>query len=91
MIKHVTIVIHGEVQKVGFRFSAIEKALDLGLTGVVKNYANNTVQIEVEGPVEQLQPFLKWCHVGPKGAIVKKVEFESTEELQKYESFSAET
>lgn len=91
MIKHVSITVHGKVQKVGFRFAAIEKALELELTGIVKNYEDNKVQIEVEGPVEQLQPFLKWCHVGPKGAVVEKVDFESTENLEKYEKFVAET
>ncbi len=90
MNKHVSITIHGKVQNVGFRFCAIEKALELGLTGIVKNYQHNQVIIEVEGPVEQLQPFLKWCHRGPEGAKVEKVDYQSTEELQNYEDFSAE-
>lgn len=91
MNKHVSIVIHGKVQKVGFRFAAIEKALELELTGIVKNYSDSTLHIEVEGPVEQLQPFLKWCHVGPKGAQVDKVDFESSGQLENYEKFVAET
>lgn len=90
MIKHVSITIHGKVQKVGFRFAAIEQALELGLTGIVKNYDNNQVHIEVEGEVDQLKKFLRWCHIGPKGAKVDKVDYQSSEELQKYESFSAE-
>ena len=90
MKKHVSITIHGKVQKVGFRFAAIEKALEYELTGIVKNYEDNKVQIEVEGEVDNIQPFLKWCHVGPKDAVVEKVDFVSTEELQKYETFSAE-
>lgn len=90
MIKHLSITIFGEVHGVGFRFAAIDKALELELTGIVKNYGENQVQIEVEGDVEKLQPFLKWCHVGPKGAKVEKVDYISTEELQKYENFSAE-
>lgn len=90
MTKHVSITVNGKVQGVGFRFAAIEKALELNLTGVVKNYEKDKVQIEVEGPVDNLQPFLKWCHVGPKGSKIDKVDYVSTEDLQKYESFSAE-
>lgn len=90
MIKHVSITIHGKVQGVGFRFAAIEKAIECELTGVIKNYEKDKVQIEVEGEVDNIQPFLKWCHVGPKDAVVEKVDFESTENLEKYETFSAE-
>ncbi len=90
MIKHVNITIHGKVQKVGFRFAAIEKALELGLTGLVKNYEDNKVIIEVEGEIDLLKQFLRWCHIGPKGAIIDKVDYESLEELQNYETFTAE-
>lgn len=90
MRKHVSITIMGKVQGVGFRYSAIEQALDLGLKGIVKNYDNNKVVIEVEGETELLQKFLKWCHVGPQGAKVEKVDYQSSEDLQNYEDFSAE-
>ena len=90
MKKHVNITITGYVQKVGFRFAAIDKAIELELVGLVKNYEDDKVQIEVEGEVDQLKLFLRWCHIGPKGALVEKVDYESLEELQNYESFSAE-
>lgn len=90
MKKHVSITVHGKVQKVGFRFSAIEKALEWDLVGIIKNYEADKVQIEVEGEMENLQKFLKWCHVGPQGAQIEKVDFTSTEELQNYETFQGE-
>ncbi len=90
MKKHVTITIAGKVQGVGFRYSAIEKGLDLNLTGVVKNYEQNKVVIEVEGEVDNLKDFLRWCHIGPKGSKIDKVDYESTDELQNYESLGAE-
>ncbi len=90
MKKHVSITITGKVQKVGFRFCAIEKALELELQGIVKNYEQNQVIIEVEGEIDQLKLFLLWCHRGPEGAKVEKVDYLSTEELQNYETFSAE-
>lgn len=90
MKKHVSITVHGKVQKVGFRFSAIEKALEWDLVGEIKNYEADKVQIEVEGEMDNLQKFLKWCHVGPQGANIEKVDFTSTEELQNYETFQGE-
>lgn len=90
MKKHVSITVFGKVQKVGFRYSAIEKALDWNLTGYVKNYEDDKVQIEVEGELDDLQKFLKWCHVGPEGAKIEKVDYKSTEELKNYETFQAE-
>ncbi len=90
MKKHVSITVNGKVQKVGFRFSAIEKALEWDLVGEVKNYETDKVQIEVEGEEENLQKFLKWCHVGPQGAQIEKVDYKSTEELQNYETFKGE-
>lgn len=90
MKKHVSITVHGKVQKVGFRFSAIDKALEWNLVGIVKNYDNDKVQIEIEGELDDLQKFLKWCHVGPQGAKIEKVDYASSEELQNYETFQGE-
>lgn len=90
MKKHVSITVQGKVQKVGFRFSAIEKALDYNLTGIVRNYDNDQVKIEVEGEVDDLQKFLKWCHIGPQGSQIKQVDYQSTENLENYETFQGE-
>lgn len=43
------IVFHGRVQGVGFRYTARLAADSLGLTGWVKNEANGTVSMEVQG------------------------------------------
>ena len=90
MKKHVSITVYGKVQKIGFRFSAIEKAIEWDLVGEVKNYETDKVQIEVEGEEENLQKFLKWCHVGPVGSVIEKVDYASGEELQNYETFKGE-
>lgn len=90
MIKHLDITITGKVQGVGFRFAALDEALELGLKGLVKNQDRNQVVIEAEGEVEKLKMFLKWCHEGPKGAKIDKVDYASTEELKNFEEFQAE-
>jgi acylphosphatase len=90
MKKHVTITVNGKVQGVGFRYSAIEQAVDLELKGIIKNYESNKVVIEVEGETDNLKHFLKWCHIGPSGAKIEKVDYQSSDELQNYENFAAE-
>ena len=57
---------------------------------MIKNYEDNKVQIEVEGELDNLQKFLKWCHVGPENAKVEKVDYTSSENLENYETFQAE-
>ena len=90
MKKHVSITVHGNLIKSGFRFSAIDKALEWNLTGLIKNYENNSVQIEVEGDIDDLQKFLKWCHIGTGDPKPEKIDYTSSEELQNYETFTAE-
>ena len=56
------IVFYGRVQGVGFRYYAVNKANQLGLTGWVKNLPDGTVEMEVqgEGPlIDQLVIFLQ--------------------------------
>ena len=90
MIKHVDITITGKVQGVGFRYCALDEAIELGLSGVVKNVGKNQIVIAVEGEVENLKKFLRFCHQGPQGAQIEKVDYTSTETLQDYEEFTIE-
>lgn len=90
MVKHLTVTITGKVQNIGFRFSALDEALELGLVGFVRNQGKNQVYIEAEGEVDKLKAFLKWCHMGPQGAKIDKVDYASTEELKNFEGFQYE-
>ncbi len=56
------IVFYGRVQGVGFRYYAVNKANQLGLTGWVKNLPDGTVEMEVQGEeplIDQLVIFLQ--------------------------------
>lgn len=70
----ISITVTGKVQGVYYRQSAKEKALELGLTGQVKNLRDGNVHIMVTGTREQLEVFTDWCKKGPPRAIVAKVE-----------------
>lgn len=49
----------GRVQGVGFRYTTYQIAIEIGLTGTVKNEEDGSVTIEAVGTKEQLDTFLK--------------------------------
>jgi acylphosphatase len=64
-------IIEGIVQGVGFRYSACNKARQLGqITGYVKNRQDGAVEVEAEGNSEKIAEFLAWLKKGPPGARV---------------------
>lgn len=73
----------GRVQGVGFRYRAMYKANDLGLTGWVRNEWDGTVTMEVQGEedkIEQLiflmkqERFIQIDGVGSIGLPLKEME-----------------
>ena len=73
-MKHASIKVSGKVQGVFFRASTQERALELGVTGFVRNERDGSVYIEAEAGDEILKVFIDWCHVGPAGARVEHVQ-----------------
>ncbi len=75
MKKHLYIKISGpRVQGIGFRWSAYEKFVELELQGKAENSADGSITINAEGPEEVLAQLVEWCHQGPMGAKISKVE-----------------
>ncbi len=66
--------VHGIVQGVGFRFSAINQARRLGLTGYVRNMPDGSVEVVAEGLGEQLERLRAWLKKGPPSAVVRRVD-----------------
>ena len=66
--------IAGRVQGVGFRYSAMDEARRLAVSGWVRNTHDGSVELLAEGARERLQRLVTWCHVGPRGALVTDVE-----------------
>jgi len=61
------------VQGVYYRQSTRAVAQQLGVTGTVKNLADETVEILASGTPEQLQLLKDWCRQGPPRALVTDV------------------
>jgi acylphosphatase len=72
-MKRLEATVHGRVQGVSFRHYTQQKANELNLTGWVANQPDRTVRVVAEGPVEQLEQFLKWLGHGSPAARVENV------------------
>lgn len=72
----------GRVQGVSYRASAQGKALELGLTGWVRNRGDGSVELEIQGPSSRLEVLVAWCRRGPPAAWVSGVEVQELELAQ---------
>ena len=70
----VRLIIEGRVQGVWFRDSTRRMAKSLGVTGWVRNLPDGNVEAVAEGPEEQVQKLVEWCHQGPPHARVTHVQ-----------------
>ena len=67
MIVH--IIFDGRVQGVGFRYSVMQKALEYGINGWVRNNDDGTVEMEGEGTEEQVKMFVESLRTWPNRFI----------------------
>ena len=79
-------MIKGRVQKVGYRASALEAALQNNISGIVRNTPDGNVFVDAEGEEDDLQEFIAWCHKGPFWAKVTDIE-ETEKTLKGYDGF----
>jgi acylphosphatase len=85
-MKHLNIMVTGKVQGVFFRKYTEQKALELGITGLVRNLDDGSVYIEAEGPEDQLADFVEWCYEGSPSSRVADVLVEESTPV-KFTSF----
>jgi acylphosphatase len=71
-MQRITIIVHGQVQGVGYRYTTHLEAAKLGLTGYVHNCPDGTVEIVAEGETATLQTLLDWAKIGPAAAQVTR-------------------
>jgi acylphosphatase len=68
------VVVHGRVQGVFFRDSLRRVADQRGVAGWAENAADGTLVAVFEGEREAVDRLVAFCHDGPRGAEVARVE-----------------
>jgi len=81
------ILIMGQVQGVFFRREMADLARRLGIFGWVRNLPDGRVEVLAEGERARLDELIRFCHVGPRGAVVRKVEVEWSDYLGEFRGF----
>lgn len=71
--RRVHAIVSGRVQGVGYRASTAHEAQRLGLVGWVRNLPDGSVELEAEGPPDQVAALLGWCDRGPPAARVTQI------------------
>ncbi len=82
MPTRVRVRVDGRVQGVWFRASTQKRAVELGVSGWVRNLDNGSVELEAEGEDAAVDALLRWCHMGPPSARVDHVDVMTIEVLR---------
>lgn len=75
MNQRITVRYEGRVQGVCFRFTAIELARDLDVTGYVENLPDGSVELVAEGAEDELMSLLNAIRLSPlsRGIAAERV------------------
>ncbi|MFP4363370.1 MAG: acylphosphatase [Spirochaetia bacterium] len=79
--------VHGRVQGVGFRYSAMQRARRFGVSGWVRNMPDGTVETFAQGPKDAVESYVSWLEHGPGTANVERVDEQETRPREEYTSF----
>ena len=69
--------VSGRVQGVGFRYAAADQALNLGVTGYVRNLPDRRVEVLACGEERAVNALRNWLWQGPQLARVSDVRSET--------------
>jgi acylphosphatase len=70
-MRRVHVIVDGDVQGVGYRYTLRMVAREAGVTGWVRNRRDSTVEAEIEGTHEQVDEVIRWMQQGPPGSRVR--------------------
>ena len=73
------VIVTGQVQGVGFRYSAQAEATRLHLGGFARNLPDGSVEVEIEGSEDAVARMLDWLATGPAWARVDALDTREVE------------
>jgi len=82
------LVINGFVQGIGYRYFCYRKAVNLNLTGWVKNNPDGTVQTFVEGERGAIEAYIKELKIGPPASSVTDIKVKWYDYSGEYDKFN---
>jgi len=85
------VIIEGIVQGVFFRANTVEAAKRHNVYGWVRNRPEGTVEAVIEGDEDAVKKIIEWCHTGPPGARVDRVNVRWEEFKDEFDEFMALT
>ena len=71
--KRIHVIVEGRVQGVYFRAFTRDAAVNLGLTGWVKNRPDGSVEALIEGEKTAVEKMEQWLHEGSPHSLVKTI------------------
>jgi acylphosphatase len=83
----VSVVVSGKVQGVAFRHYTCQRALELGVTGWVRNLPDGAVEGLFEGDDSAVTTLVEWCRSGPPAARVDRLDISPGTYSGEFESF----
>ena len=83
----VSVVVHGRVQGVAFRHYTCKRALELGVTGWVRNLPDGAVEGLFEGDDGAVADLVEWCRSGPPAALVERLDIGTGTYSGEFDSF----
>lgn len=86
-LKRLHVYWSGRVQGVGFRYTAETAALELGLTGWVRNCPDGKVEAVVEGAPPALRKFVDRIGQGPMKPYIRNTQTSESEATGEFDDF----
>ena len=82
------ITVYGRVQGVGYRYFALHRAEDLGISGWVKNTIDGNVKIIAQGDESTLKTYVDYLRLGPTLSRVDKISVTKSDITTVFDIFS---
>lgn len=84
----VSVIVRGRVQGVAFRHHTCQRALELGVTGWVRNLPDGAVEGLFEGDDGAVAVLVEWCRSGPPAARVDRLDIREENYIGESDRFS---
>jgi acylphosphatase len=83
------ILIEGRLQGMNFRYNTQQLAKKLEVVGFVRALSDGRIEIEVQGPQENVERMLAWCQQEPQSSNIRTILYRYDEPTDRYSDFAA--